>query len=142
MEILLKRVAKRETYTIGKLYINNEYQCDTLEDTDRGLTQDMPLDKIKAIKVYSQTAIPTGRYQVIWSYSNKFKRSLPLLLNVPGFEGIRIHNGNTPAHTSGCPLLGENKVVGQVINSIATCNRILPKIEDACKYEKVYITIQ
>lgn len=126
MELILKRIAKRDTYTIGKLYINGKYACDTLEDTDRGLTQDMSLEKIKKLKVYGETAIPTGKYQVIWSYSAKFKRGLPLLLNVPGYEGVRLHNGNTPAHTLGCPLLGENKVVGQVINSIATCNRILP----------------
>lgn len=142
MEIKLKRIAKRQKYTIGKLYINDKYVCDTLEDTDRGLNKDMPLNEIKSKKVYGETAIPTGKYQVVWTYSNKFKRSLPLLLNVPGFEGIRMHNGNTAAHTQGCPLLGENKVVGKVINSIATCNRVLPLIQDACQNEKVYITIE
>lgn len=99
MEIKLKRIAKRPKYTIGKLYINDKYVCDTLEDTDRGLNKDMPLNEIKSKKVHGETAIPTGRYQVVWTYSNKFKRSLPLLLNVPGFEGIRLHNGNTAAHT-------------------------------------------
>ena len=142
MEIKLKRIAKKPKYTIGKLYIDGKYVCDTLEDTDRGLTKNMPLEEIKKKKVYGETAIPTGKYQVVWTYSAKFKRNLPLLLNVPGYEGIHIHNGNTAANTYGCPLLGQNKVVGQVINSIATCNKVLPLIEDACKHEKVYITIE
>lgn len=142
MEILLKRIAKKDTYTIGKFYIDGVYQCDTLEDKDRGLSKDMPLEDIKKNKVYGKTAIPVGKYQVVWTYSNKFKKSLPLLLNVPGFEGIRIHSGNTDADTYGCPLLGENKVVGKVINSRAVCERVLPKIKAACDKEKVYITVQ
>lgn len=142
MEILLKRIARKEKYTIGKFYIDGQYMCDTLEDTDRGLKQSMTLEEIKKIKVYSQTAIPTGRYQIIWSYSNKFKKCLPLLLNVPGYEGIRIHSGNTEADTSGCLLLGQNKVVGKVINSVVTCNKVLPLIKEACENGKVYITIQ
>lgn len=142
MELKIKRVAKRDTYTIGKFYIDGKYECDTLEDKDRGLTQKMSQDEIKKIKVYAQTAIPTGRYEVTWTYSPKFKKMLPLINNVPGFLGIRIHNGNTAAHTNGCPLLGENKVVGKVINSISTCNRILPKIQKACQKGKVYITIE
>ena len=142
MEILVKRIARKEKYTIGKMYINGQYVCDTLEDTDRGLKQTMPLEEIKNKKVYGQTAIPTGKYQIVWSYSNKFKKSLPLLLNVPGYEGIRIHSGNTDVDTYGCILLGQNKVVGKVINSIATCNKVLPLIKDACGIEKVYITVQ
>lgn len=142
MELKIKRVAKRDTYTIGKFYIDGKYECDTLEDKDRDLTQKMSQDEIKKIKVYAQTAIPTGRYEVTWTYSPKFKKMLPLINNVPGFLGIRIHNGNTAAHTNGCPLLGENKVVGKVINSISTCNRILPKIQKACQKGKVYITIE
>lgn len=142
MEIKLKRIAKRDTYTIGRLYINGEYKCDTLEDKDRGLEQYQNLQSLKANKIYGQTAIPTGRYQVIWSYSARFKKSLPLLLNVPGFEGIRIHSGNTDIDTHGCLLLGENKEVGKVLNSKATCDKILPIIKEACSKEKVYITIQ
>lgn len=142
MEILLRRIARKETYTIGKLYIDGKYVCDTLEDKDRGLKQTMPLEEIKQKKVYSQTAIPEGKYQVVWTYSNKFKKCLPLLLNVPGYEGIRIHSGNTENDTSGCLLLGQNKVVGKVINSVITCNKVLPMIKNACESEKVYITIQ
>lgn len=142
MELKIKRVAKRNTYTIGRFYIDGKYECDTLEDKDRGLDQKMDLSQIKKIKVYGQTAIPTGRYEVTWTYSPKFKKMLPLINDVPGFLGIRIHNGNTAAHTNGCPLLGENKVVGKVINSISTCSRILPKIQKACQNGKVYITIE
>ena len=75
MEILLKRIAKKDTYTIGKFYIDGVYQCDTLEDKDRGLSKDMPLEDIKKNKVYGKTAIPVGKYQVVWTYSNKFKNS-------------------------------------------------------------------
>lgn len=142
MELKVRRIAKRNTYTIGKLYIDGVYKCDTLEDKDRGLTQDMSLQQIKKIKVYAQTAIPAGRYKVIWSYSPRFKKMLPLLVDVPGFDGIRIHNGNTAAHTNGCILLGQNDVVGKVINSISTCKKILPIIQKACEKEQVYITIE
>ena len=106
MNIELKRIARRDTYTIGKLYINGQYVCDVLEDTDRGLTNTMSLADIKAKKVYGKTAIPTGTYTVNWTYSNKFKKYLPIILNVPGFEGIRIHSGNVPDDTYGCLLLG------------------------------------
>jgi hypothetical protein len=74
MEIKLKRIARRDTYTIGKLYINDKYECDTIEDKDRGLSKDMSLEEIKSIKVYAKTAIPTGRYQIVWTYSAKFKK--------------------------------------------------------------------
>ena len=117
MELTLKRIAKKDTYTIGKLYVDDEYFCDTLEDKDRELTSDMSLEDIKKVKVYGQTAIPTGRYQVVMNMSARFKKVMPLLLNVPGFDGIRIHSGNTAADTQGCILLGQNKVVGKVINS-------------------------
>lgn len=117
MELTLKRIAKKDTYTIGKLYVDGEYFCDTLEDKDRGLTSSMPLEDIKKAKVYGQTAIPSGKYQVTMNMSSRFKKVMPLLLNVPGFDGIRIHSGNTAADTQGCILLGQNKVVGKVINS-------------------------
>ena len=108
MNISLNRIAKKSKYTIGKLYIDGEYFCDTIEDTDRGLTQTMTDAQIKSKKVYGQTAIPTGTYRVIISYSIKFKRQMPLLLNVPGFLGIRIHSGNTEKDTEGCLIVGKN----------------------------------
>lgn len=143
MEILVKREYKKKDYTIGKMYINGEYFCDTLEDTDRGLTQIMTLSEIKEVKEYGCTAIPTGRYQVAYTYSPRFKKHLPLLLQVPAFEGVRIHSGNTHRDTEGCILLGENKALGKVLNSRKTMNEFMsilnPAIE-ACK--DIWITIK
>ena len=143
MEILVERTYKKKDYTIGKMYINGEYFCDSLEDTDRGLTQIMTLSEIKEVKEYGRTAIPTGRYQVAYTYSPRFKKHLPLLLNVPAFEGVRIHSGNTHRDTEGCILLGENKAVGKVLNSRKTMDEFLrtlnPAIE-AC--EDIWITIK
>lgn len=117
MKILVKRIAKRPTYTIGKMYLDGKYFCDTLEDTDRNISQSTPIDTIKKVKLPNNTAIPTGTYKVIVNVSPKFKRLLPRLLNVPGFDGVLMHRGNTDKDTSGCILIGENKVVGKVINS-------------------------
>ena len=142
MDILLKRIAKRDSYTIGKLYINNNYFCDTIEDKDRALTQQMDSAAIQKIKVYAQTAIPAGKYQVVMTYSSRFKKVMPLLLNVPGFSGIRIHSGNTANETEGCIITGQNKVVGKVINSRVTTDKLYSIIKKACTKEKIYITIQ
>ena len=142
MNIILDRIAKKSKYTIGKLYINGEYFCDTIEDTDRGLTQTMTDAQIKSKKVYGQTAIPTGTYKVIISYSNKFKRQMPLLLNVPGFLGIRIHSGNTEKDTEGCLIVGKNKVVGKVIESKDTYNKLFSILCEANKKEAIKITIK
>lgn len=117
MKLKLTRTAKRERYTIGKLYIDGKYFSDTLEDPDRGLKQSMPLWEIQRKKVYGETAIPTGIYKVEVTMSPKFGRLLPRLQNVPGFDGILMHRGNTAADTLGCILVGENKEVGKVINS-------------------------
>lgn len=142
MNITLNRIAKKSKYTIGKLYIDGEYFCDTIEDTDRGLTQTMTDTQIKSKKVYGQTAIPTGTYRVIISYSNKFKRQMPLLLNVPGFLGIRIHSGNTEKDTEGCLIVGKNKVVGKVIESKDTYNKLFSILCEANKKEAIKITIK
>ena len=116
IKLLLKRVARKSGYTIGKLFMDGEYFCDTLEDTDR-LDEGMSLDEIKKLKQPGQTAIPEGSYKVIVNVSPKFKRLLPRLQNVPGFEGVLIHRGNTAKDTAGCILVGENKKVGVVLNS-------------------------
>ena len=142
MEILVKREYKKKDYTIGKMYINGEYFCDTLEDTDRGLTQIMTLSEIKEVKEYGRTAIPAGRYPIAYTYSPRFKKHLPLLLNVPAFDGVRIHSGNTHKDTEGCILLGENKAVGKVLNSRKTMDeflRILKPAIEAC--ENIWIKI-
>lgn len=142
MNILLKRTYKSDTYTIGKLYVNNEYFSDTLEDRDRGLSQSMKLSDIIAIKVRGQTAIPLGTYIVKWTFSNRFQRYMPLVMDVPGFEGIRIHSGNSNADTEGCILVGENKIKGKVINSRVAVNRLYNMIQKADdSNEKITITI-
>ncbi len=116
IKLLLKRIARKPGYTIGKLFVDGEYFCDTLEDTDR-LDEGMSLDEIKKLKQPGQTAIPEGSYKVIVSVSPKFKRLLPRLQNVPGYDGVLIHRGNTAKDTAGCILVGENKKVGMVLNS-------------------------
>lgn len=153
MEIKVKRRFKGTDYTIGSLYINSIYECDTLEDTDRGLTNDMPLSVIQTKKVYGKTAIPTGRYGIDMNIvSPKFKdRSwakfcngkLPRLRDVRGFEGVLIHVGNTADNSSGCVLVGQNKLKGQVINSTETFVKLYNKMDAAHKRgEQINITIE
>lgn len=135
MEILVKRIAKKSKYTIGKMYIDGQYICDTLEDTDRGLNQNMSLEEIKNKKVYGETAVPTGTYKVdMNTVSPKFKSrtwakpyggKLPRLVLVPGYDGVLIHPGNKAEDTLGCILVGENKAVGQVLNSQVTFKKIM-----------------
>jgi hypothetical protein len=107
MIVKIVRTFKGAEYTIGKLYIDNQYFCDTLEDTVRKDGE----------KVYGKTAIPSGMYRVKKTYSPRFKKVLPEILEVPGFSGVRIHAGNTAKDTEGCVLLGLNKTKGAVINS-------------------------
>lgn len=133
MELKLKRIYKKEEYTIGKLYIDNVYFCDVVEDKDRELTNKDPLCKITKTKVYGKTAIPTGEYTVVLSYSNKFKKTLPEIKNVPGWSGVRIHSGNTAADSLGCLILGENKIKGGVINSRITVEKLMSKLRGQTK---------
>ena len=134
MELKVQRIAKRDTYTIGRLYIDGERFCDTLEDRVRDLT--------KEAKVKGRTAIPTGRYKVVLTYSPRFKRILPLLDSVPHFTGVRIHRGNTAKDTEGCILVGYNREVGKVLDSAATEQRLMAVLQNAVnKGEQIYITI-
>lgn len=142
MEIKLVRKYRNSNYCIDKLYINGSYFSDALEDTDRGLTNEMPLEEIKRLKVKGNTCIPYGIYNITITYSSKFKRNLPLVNNVKGFSGIRIHSGNTPTDTSGCILPGFNKVKGKVINSKDTTEKLINLINTALsKGEKVTLII-
>lgn len=128
--LTLKRTYLLDNYTIGELYIEGEYYCDTLEDT------------VREEKIAGKTAIPYGKYEVIVNRSPRFKRDLPLLLDVPNFEGIRIHRGNTDEDTSGCILVGENKVVGKVINSTEKEEYITKLLKEAISLDyKVFIEI-
>ena len=148
MELILERIAKRKTYTIGRLYIQrrvndeylagteNQYFCDTLEPTWRDYEHG-------GYKVKGRSAIPEGRYAVVISWSPKFKAWLPILLGVPKFEGIRIHAGNTVEDTQGCILVGRNQRVGEVLESRKWLYELKMKIVEAKeKGEAVWLTIQ
>ena len=141
MKLTLKRIALRSTYTIGRLYVDGNYFCDTLEDTVRDLNKNGKFDNGEK-KVYAKTAIPYGTYEIKWTYSPRFKKYTPQLMNVPSFEGIRIHSGNSSTDTEGCLLLGENKKVGMVLNSRATINKFYPLVKKACSKGKVTIEIK
>ena len=121
MNLKLQRIFFKETYTIGKLYLNDVFFCETLEDKYRDLS--------KEVKVYRKTCIPFGTYKFILSQSNRFKMILPELLNVPFFEKIRIHAGNTDANTEGCILVGDNKIKGGLINSRDTLANLMPYLD-------------
>lgn len=166
INLLLKRIAKRDTYTIGKLYINGQYFCDTIEDKDRGINNKMLFistggsegywvtntgGKIK--KVYSETAIPTGTYKIDmntksnkysnfnrYSWARPYKGYLPRIESVPGFEGVLIHVGNTAKDSCGCILVGQNKVVGKVINSTITFYKLMDIL--TATDEEIIITIE
>ena len=153
MHIISERIAKRSTYTISNMYIDGVKFCNVLEDTDRGLTQDTPLKDIQKIKVYGKTAIPTGTYKVTLDVvSPKFSKykqykfcngKLPRLLDVPGFNGILIHIGNTEADTDGCLMVGKNNVVGKVTESTVTFKALYAKMQEAVENgEEITITIK
>lgn len=140
MDLKLKRIFRGDKYTIGRLYIDGNYYCDVLEDTDRGLSNDMSEEEIKRIKIYGRTAIPKGTYKVEVTYSPKFKRYLPILLNVKGYTGIRIHSGNSHEDTLGCLLVGFNKEKGKVLNSRVTSDKLTALLRN-CE-EEIHITIE
>lgn len=138
MDLLLRRVYLASTYTIGKLYIDGKYFCDVLEDPVRDFNKNGKFDNGEK-KIYGETAIPYGTYQVTLDIvSSRFRNSswakpyngkVPRLLNVPEFQGVLIHPGNTAKDTHGCLLLGENKVKGKVINSVNTFHKFMDKIK-------------
>lgn len=129
MRIELVRIAFKNTYTIGKLYVDGRYFSDVLEDVDRGLDSSMTESEILEKKVKGQTAIPTGHYVINITYSPKYKRMMPLLLDVKGFSGIRIHSGNTSKDTEGCLIVGKNKQVGMVLESRDTYKRLFEMMQ-------------
>lgn len=152
MELNLRRIARQNGYTIGKLYINGKYFSDTLEDIDRGLDSSMPLDVLRRKKLAHMTAIPTGTYKVTMEVvSPKFSKSsfyrqfgggrVPRLLNVPAFSGVLIHCGNTAKDTDGCILIGQNTKVGMVLNSKQTYSNFYSLLEAASR-RKELITIK
>lgn len=124
MLVKLNRILRTNEFTMGELYIDDKYICDTLEDRVRPLPEECPNTpkgndcKCKE-KVYGQTAIPAGTYELKLTYSNRFKKILPEILNVPHFLGIRMHAGNTTADSDGCVLVGtwDDKNGNRLINS-------------------------
>jgi hypothetical protein len=143
MELTLNRVTRTDTSTIGELSIDGgERECYILEDRDRRLTQDTPIAVIKTNKVFGKTCIPSGRYEVVVTFSARFKKPLPLLMNVPGFDGIRIHPGNTAENTLGCLLPGSTKDKDFVGGSKVAFEKLFSKIKAAAETEKIFITIK
>lgn len=131
MKILVQRIAKKPGYTIGRMFIDGKYFCDTLED------------EVRDVKIPGSTAIPAGKYRVIVNVSPKFSRELPRLLDVPNFEGILIHRGNTAEDTAGCILVGENKQRGRVINSTKYELRLTQILKDEIrKGGEVWISVE
>lgn len=133
MDITITRNWKKAGYTIGRLYIDGQYVCDTLEPQDRGLRSSMALPEIRKLKAKGKTAVPTGLYPVTRTWSPRFKRVLPLVGRVPGFDGVRLHPGNTARDTEGCVLPGVNSKAGMVLDSRKWLSAIDSRIEAALK---------
>ena len=133
MKLTLKRIAKRADYTIGRLEDENGVKiCDTLEPTWRDY-------KGGELKVPRKSAVPEGTYPVVVTKSKKFGKYLPLLVGVPGFEGVRIHSGNTVNDTEGCILVGQNLIKGKVLLSRLTLEKLMKLIENE---KRVFLTIK
>ena len=149
MRIVLERIYNCATYCIGHLYVDGKYVCDTIEDTDRGLSQTMTDAEIKKRKVYAQTAIPVGLYPVTLKItSQKFSKKpyykkfcegkVPRVLNVPGFDGILMHIGSTEKSSAGCLIVGYNTIKGRVTKSQQAFEKlyeVLASAKDEIKIE-------
>jgi hypothetical protein len=127
MLLEVKRDPSADGCTLGKLFVDGQFECFTLEDVVR----EVPGEPVLQWKIPDQTAIPFGSYGVIVNFSEPFQRPLPLLLNVPGYDGVRIHSGNTAADTEGCILVGSQQGTGAVLNSRDAFAALFPKIQAA-----------
>ena len=153
MELLIDRKWKKHSYTISNLYIDGVFFSNTLEDADRGLDNSMSEDMIRTLKKPSITAIPKGTYEItldvvspkyskVQFYKDVCNGKVPRLKNVKGFDGILIHAGNTDKDSSGCLLVGQNKVKGQVVNSKETFKQLYKLLQDGKnRGEKITIKI-
>ena len=130
MNLKLIRKFPADECVIGELYVNNKFECYTCEDIER------------AVKIAGVTAIPRGIYEVVITFSDRFKRPLPLLVNVPNYAGIRIHPGNTAADTEGCILPGKERTTNSVLQSVDAFSALFAKLELAAKSEKIFIEIK
>jgi len=142
MELELTRSVKTNKSTIGELTVNGVFECFILEDKDRGLRKDMPISELMVMKIKTKTAIPIGRYEIAVSFSDKFQKMLPLLLDVPAFAGIRVHPGNTETDTEGCLLPGKTKSTNGVGSSRIAFTALFDKIKTALQREKIFITVK
>lgn len=143
MELKLKREVFTDNSTIGSLYVDGVFDCYILEDRDRGLSDTMSLEKIAGTKVYGKTCIPYGRYEVDWTMSARFKKMMPILLNVIGWSGIRIHSGNSEIDSLGCLLCGTRKLSNRITESTLATINLYAKIEAAKKQgQRIFITIE
>ena len=138
MNLHLQRTERGDRYTMGRLTIDGEPFCDTLEPTDRHLDA---ITMRPEQKLYGQTAIPTGTYPVVLTYSPRFKRTLPLLKNVPHFEGIRIHPGNSATDTAGCILVGRRLHSGRLTDSRQTMRQLMTTLTHRPQEQEISITI-
>ena len=139
MKLTLKRIALKPTYTIGKLYIDDKYFCDTLEDTVRDLDKNGKFDNGEK-KIKGETAIPYGTYEITTNVvSSRFKNrvwakpyggKIPRLINVPSFDGVLLHPGSSAEDTSGCLLVGKNTIVGRLTDSQKTFHALMQKIKN------------
>ena len=130
MNLTLIRKYPSTDCIIGELYVDGQFECFTLEDIER------------PVKIPKVTAIPRGTYEVVISYSNRFEKLLPLLQNVPDFEGVRIHTGNKATNTEGCILVGQSKTTDQVLQSVLAFNALFPKLQAAAGKEKIFIEVK
>lgn len=151
MEIKVDRKWKKEKYTIGRLYIDGEFICNTIEDTDRGLTQSMSEEEIKSKKIYGQTAIPTGRYKVLMNivspkfsqkefYMNVCKGKVPRLEGIKGFSGVLIHSAATADNVEGCIGVGFNTEIGRLTSIKEAFEKVYSKLSSS--KEDIWITIE
>jgi len=132
MKLELKRTEKKADCTIGELYVDGEFECYTLEDKVRD----------NGVKVDGATAIPKGTYALDITFSNRFQKLLPLLIDVPNFVGVRIHTGNTSQDTEGCILVGRQRLVNSIAESKLAFAHLFPQLQAAlAKGDKVIITI-
>ena len=143
MEIEVRRTEFYKECTHGELFIDGSKLCDTLEDRDRDYNKDGDITDPGEGKVYGQTAIPRGRYKLIFRMSKRFGKVLPALLDVPGFEGILIHSGNTPEDTSGCILLGRKRKRGVILSSRYWMMRFMEIVKPVFdKSEEINVTVK
>lgn len=151
MEIKVDRKWKKEKYTIGRLYINGEFICNTIEDTDRGLTQSMSEEKIKTKKIYGKTAIPSGRYKILMNvvspkfsqkefYMNVCKGKVPRLEGIKGFSGVLIHSAATADNVEGCIGVGFNTEIGRLTSIKEAFEKVYSKLSSS--KEDIWITIE